>query len=871
MLGIRWGAALVAVAMLASALPLAPAATPGAVGLGVTVDGAAAVKAVGGSGTYASFWAGAWMATSGWGGLDGAIASARAAGATPLVYWYYWGDSISPACVESGCSGKSRAQWDAMTTTLVGHLQGDLAGAPAVVVLENEFNKNGVDAASYAPTFDAYLAAKAVALHQVPNATVVLGFGGWGEGSWGLFPKAIAASDLVGFQTMRASTRDTVASYTGAPDRIAQLVAAASGVGARGSFLYDLALSSYPDATWEGYQNQTLAAILAKAPALAQQGLAGIVYREVNDNPGMSPANYYGYAEQHWGLRDSGGTPKAAWGTWTGGAAPAPAPAPPAVPGSFEGESMRATTGGRVADASASGGAVWNLWSNGAVSQVMSATAGAYQILVTARGSPASGAWPTMEVRLNGALLGTANVASSALTSYRFPASFPDGASTLSLSFTNDLMTSTEDRNLYVDVARIAANRAPVASFATSGANLSVVVDGSASSDPDGDALSYAWDFGDGATATGASVTHAYATGGAYQIALTVSDGHATARATANVTAVPPNRAPTAAFQVAGANLTWAFDATGSRDADGDALTYLWSFGDGASATGPTTSHTYAAPGSYAARVVVSDGRANASATAQVTASYPPPRAAFNVTGGGATFSFDASASEGAAPLSYRWDFGDGSTATGATTTHAYATGGARAVTLSVSDGYATATAQRVVNATVQPFAATFSTNGGNAWWLATRVSANEPIAGVCASINGGACQPLTLQSWGEWAASYSAPNGSRVTFTATSTLGHNATSPGYFWTSGVPWGNATFSGVSGNNWWVQASVGSNLPVAGVCASVNGGTCQALALQSWGGWAASIHAADNANVAFRATLSTGQVVASAAYTWSSKV
>ena len=52
-----------------------------------------------------------------------------------------------------------------------------------------------------------------------------------------------------------------------------------------------------------------------------------------------------------------------------------------------------------------------------------------------------------------------------------------------------------------------------------------VTFDGSASSDPDGDAItSYQWTFGDGTTASGAQVQHAFTTAGHYDVVLTVSD-----------------------------------------------------------------------------------------------------------------------------------------------------------------------------------------------------------------------------------------------------------------------------------------------------------------------------------------------------------
>ena len=72
-------------------------------------------------------------------------------------------------------------------------------------------------------------------------------------------------------------------------------------------------------------------------------------------------------------------------------------------------------------------------------------------------------------------------------------------------------------------------NRSPVASIsavpAVGSAPLAVSFDGSASSDPDGDALTYSWDFGDGGQASGETVSHTYQFVGSYLAVLTVSDG----------------------------------------------------------------------------------------------------------------------------------------------------------------------------------------------------------------------------------------------------------------------------------------------------------------------------------------------------------
>ena len=91
--------------------------------------------------------------------------------------------------------------------------------------------------------------------------------------------------------------------------------------------------------------------------------------------------------------------------------------------------------------------------------------------------------------------------------------------------------TSGDNSNsqaLTLSVLAAPVNQPPVANAGGPYSGIvgqSVQFDGSGSSDPNGDALSYSWNFGDATTGTGVNPTHTYSASGAYNVALTVSDG----------------------------------------------------------------------------------------------------------------------------------------------------------------------------------------------------------------------------------------------------------------------------------------------------------------------------------------------------------
>jgi len=137
--------------------------------------------------------------------------------------------------------------------------------------------------------------------------------------------------------------------------------------------------------------------------------------------------------------------------------------------------------------------------------------------------------------------------------------------------------------------------------------------------------VSYAWDFGDGRTATGVAASNIYDVEGTYVVTLTVEDdegqvGTATAQVTVSATG------PTAEFVFSPTGSTAGqvvfFDARASQPGPGRSITqYRWSFGDGTLVVqGPRTNHRFVAAGVYAVQLTIrNDAGEEASVSEDVT------------------------------------------------------------------------------------------------------------------------------------------------------------------------------------------------------------------------------------------------------------
>lgn len=134
------------------------------------------------------------------------------------------------------------------------------------------------------------------------------------------------------------------------------------------------------------------------------------------------------------------------------------------------------------------------------------------------------------------------------------------------------------------------------------------------------------------------------------------------------------------------------FSAFGSTDRDGRIVGYRWEFGDGTTAAGESVWHRYEKPGTYrVVLTVVDDDGGEGGETKEVLIESRPPVARISgptkgKVGEELTFRAEGSQDPDGEIVEYRWDFGDGKTASGMTASHRFEAPGTYKVVLMVAD-----------------------------------------------------------------------------------------------------------------------------------------------------------------------------------------
>jgi PKD repeat protein/outer membrane protein assembly factor BamB len=208
----------------------------------------------------------------------------------------------------------------------------------------------------------------------------------------------------------------------------------------------------------------------------------------------------------------------------------------------------------------------------------------------------------------------------------------------------------------------------------------------------------FTWAFGDGSSPSYAATTsHQYRTAGDYTVSLQTRDavGHM-ANATARVGVGAPLSATAHASTLSGpAPLQVLFTASAANGSS--PYRFTWSFGDQSpDSTQSTVDHTFLQPGNFTTKLAVRD-QTNTVVTEsfQISVGAPlasalssPVQSAESCPAHLIVVTVHATASGGAAPYSYAWEFGDGSSnaSAGATVAHNYSANGTYAVNVTVRD-----------------------------------------------------------------------------------------------------------------------------------------------------------------------------------------
>jgi PKD repeat protein len=199
----------------------------------------------------------------------------------------------------------------------------------------------------------------------------------------------------------------------------------------------------------------------------------------------------------------------------------------------------------------------------------------------------------------------------------------------------------------------------------------------------------YAWNFGDGNTGTGAAVSHTYALPGTYSVSCLVNNNIPQTCTVLSVISITVPCLTSAAFaHTVGANGMVAFNnqSTGTYSAS----TYSWDFGDGYGDIAPNPFHQYSNAGTHFVKFTVGNST-NASCKDSVIQ-------AINITGipcsANAVFSLTPSTIPQvwyAVPYypynvtAASWNWGDGSSSNTMYASHTYSTAGTYSICLSVT------------------------------------------------------------------------------------------------------------------------------------------------------------------------------------------
>jgi len=201
-------------------------------------------------------------------------------------------------------------------------------------------------------------------------------------------------------------------------------------------------------------------------------------------------------------------------------------------------------------------------------------------------------------------------------------------------------------------------------------------------------AMSWKWNFGDGANSTLQNPVHTYSKAGNFNVNLTAINVNGTSSKVAVIT-VLPQVIPVANFA---SNVTLGkvpLTVSFKDKSTGSPTSWRWSFGDGATKTSQNPIHTYSTVGNYTIKLTVTNAAGNNTTTKtnyiKVTGK---PAASFSAkpTSGTKPLTVTFKDTSTGSPTSWKWSFGDGSTKISQNPIHMYSKAGSYTVKLTATN-----------------------------------------------------------------------------------------------------------------------------------------------------------------------------------------
>ena len=198
---------------------------------------------------------------------------------------------------------------------------------------------------------------------------------------------------------------------------------------------------------------------------------------------------------------------------------------------------------------------------------------------------------------------------------------------------------------------------------------------------------SYFWDFGDGANSTLATPSHTYISQGTYTVKLVITTSTGCTDSLVIPGAVKVGSKPTADF-TASPVPQCAFQPVQFTDLSTPFVDeWQWNFGDGGTSVIQNPTHTYTTVGSFTVTLIATNnGCPDALSKPNYIVSLPPI-AAFSYTANCSDrlqFSFT---DQSTGPVTWLWDFGDGTTSNSQNPIHNFPSLGGYTVRLTVTNG----------------------------------------------------------------------------------------------------------------------------------------------------------------------------------------